>query len=95
LLPGFLLSATILRIVPEQEPRMSKVVELNTEFYRELPPQRVLAAASDADLQAVLVIGLDQDDELYVASSTGDPMENLWLAERFKHKLMTGDLLAE
>ena len=44
----------------------------------DLPPDQVLAAAK-SNLKSVIVIGYDNEENLYVASSQGDQREILWL----------------
>ncbi|UTC28574.1 hypothetical protein MARCHEWKA_00610 [Brevundimonas phage vB_BpoS-Marchewka] len=39
-----------------------------------VPVHKVLEGALDADLEQVVVIGLTEDDEIYVASSTTTPV---------------------
>lgn len=47
----------------------------------DIPPERVLEAAKEAGLDQVIVIGRTKDSDLYMASSTGDGPEILWLIE--------------
>lgn len=56
--------------------------------------EKILQAAIDHGMGTVLLLGYDKDGEFYAASSTGDGGEVLYLCERFKHKLMSGEFLA-
>ncbi len=54
----------------------------------DLPPARVLAGALEANLESVLVLGLDKDGREYFAGSTSDAGLVLCLVERFKYMIM-------
>lgn len=54
----------------------------------DIPPERVLNGALEADLEAVIVIGVTKDDSHYFSSSLGHGGEVLWLIERAKLALM-------
>ena len=54
----------------------------------DLPVERVLAAAIEADLKDVLIVGHRQDGVLYVAGSNGYGPDNLWLVERARERVM-------
>ena len=47
----------------------------------DIPVERVLDAAKDAGIEMVLVLGRTKEGELYMAASTGDAPEILWLIE--------------
>lgn len=53
----------------------------------DIDPDRVLAKAQ-GQLQAVVVIGYDQDGQLYVATSYADGGDMLWALEQAKRKLL-------
>ena len=57
----------------------------------DIPPERVLDAAKEAKLDDVLVIGRTNDGELYMACSTGDGPEILWLIENAKGYILNPD----
>ena len=52
----------------------------------DIPPNQVLTAALDK-IDPVIVIGGDEDDRIYIASSTGDPKRVLWLLELAKRRM--------
>ncbi len=55
----------------------------------DVDPSRVLAAALEANLQTVVVIGYDPSGENYFASSVSDGGTVLWLAEQMKAALLS------
>lgn len=50
----------------------------------DLSPDHVLTEAAKADLDTVLVIGMDREGNPYFASSTGYKPDNLWHLEMAK-----------
>jgi hypothetical protein len=70
---------------------MGEVVELGCWTTLEVPPDKVLKGAVGC-MNQVLVLGYDKEGEEYFASSWGDRAELLWLVERFKQQLMSGEL---
>lgn len=54
----------------------------------DLPPNKILQEAIDANLESVFVIGYTSSEELYMSSSKADGGELLWIIERAKHHLM-------
>ena len=62
----------------------------------DIDPNLVLTAAVDK-LKTVVVLGWENDENgtMYVAGSTSDGPDLLWLVEKFKHKLLAGDYSAE
>lgn len=66
----------------------SNVITLPVITNQEIPPSRVLAAAMEANLKTVIVLGLDADSEEYFAGTTSDPGLAITLAERFKYMIM-------
>lgn len=67
---------------------MSNVVELPVVTSLDIPCERILRKAAEADLQTAIVIGRDQDGELYFASSVADGGDVLWLMEIAKKALI-------
>lgn len=67
------------------------VVNLPVRTKLDLPPERVLDAAKDADLDGCFVIGRTKDGDLYFASSIADGGDILWLWEKAKPLLMEAD----
>lgn len=64
------------------------IVELDTITSLDIPAERVLRKASEADLKSVVVLGYDEDGEEYFASSLADGGDVVWLMERAKMKLL-------
>ena len=64
------------------------IIHLNCLTTKDIPPERVLNAALEADLETVVVLGVDKDGSRYFASSTADAAENIFLAEHFKLMLL-------
>lgn len=76
---------------PEPHGRVAAEVQvLNVVTNMNIEPDRVLEAALAHDLDSVVVLGYDKDGEEYLASSIADGGTVLWLMERLKHKLITG-----
>ncbi len=65
------------------------VVDLDVVTRLDIPAERVLRKALEADMQSVVVIGYDSDGEEYFASSLSDGGDALWLIERCKLKLLS------
>jgi len=68
--------------------RMGSVVELECVTTLDLPAERVLRKAIEADLQTAVVIGYTQDGEFYFASTTADGGNVMWLTEQARHELL-------
>jgi hypothetical protein len=66
----------------------AEIVELNTITTLDIPAERILRRALDADLDRVLVIGYDTEGNEYFASSVADGGFSLWVMERAKLKLL-------
>lgn len=69
---------------------MGDVVKLNCLTTLPIEPDEVLEGAK-GKLETVLLLGWDQNGELYAAASSGDLREALLLATKFVHKLHAGD----
>lgn len=69
----------------------SKVIPFNGITKMDLPPERILEAAKGKDLEGVIIIGYDKEGGEYFASSYADGGTVLWLIERCKLALLTGD----
>ena len=67
---------------------MSNVVELGCQTTLDIPPERILRKAIEADLETVLLVGRTKDGGLYFAGSSADGGDALWLMELAKHELM-------
>lgn len=71
----------------------AQVIELETVTTLDLPPERILRKASEADLESVIVIGYDRDGNEYFASSVADGANVVWALERTKLRLLrTADI---
>lgn len=67
---------------------VDKVTVLPVVTSLDIPTERVLNAALDAKLQNVFVVGVDEDGELYFASSMADGGTVLWWMEKAKAALL-------
>jgi hypothetical protein len=65
-----------------------KIVTLNNVTSLDIPTERVLQAALDAELTGVVILGQQADGEYYFASSIADGGTVLWMWEKLKCKLM-------
>lgn len=54
----------------------------------DIPTDRVLQGAIKSNLQGCVVMGYNEDGDLYFASSYGDCGDVLWLIEKAKQSLM-------
>jgi hypothetical protein len=72
----------------------AEVVEYPGITKLDLPAEKILSRAIDADLEDVLIIGWEKDETLYAASTTANVGKLLHLIETFKHKLIAGDFEA-
>lgn len=54
----------------------------------DLPPERVLQAALDRNLESVVILGYDQDGDEVFISSVADGGTITWMLERAKLKLL-------
>lgn len=63
---------------------MSNVVELSCQTTLDLPAERILGKALDADLETAVVVGFDKDGQFYFASTTADGGNVMWLFEKAK-----------
>jgi hypothetical protein len=66
---------------------LGDVVLLNVVTRLDIPVQRVLDGAVNADLEKVVVIGYDKEGEFYFASNKADKVSVLWLLEQAKREL--------
>jgi len=67
---------------------MGDVVSLGCITTLDIPPERILNAAIEHDLETVLIIGRTKDGELYFAGSSADGGDALWLMALAKKALM-------
>ena len=66
----------------------AQIIELETVTTLDLPPERILRKADEADLAQVIVIGYDKDGNEYFASSIANGPEVVWALERTKLRLL-------
>jgi hypothetical protein len=64
------------------------VVHLDMVTKLDLPAERVLQRALEADLQSVVVVGYDKEGREYFASSIADGGTANWLLDRCKMQLL-------
>lgn len=64
------------------------IVILNMVTNLDIPVERVITGATEADLEQVIILGFDKDGAEYFASSVADGAQCLWLMERAKKKLL-------
>ena len=68
---------------------MGEVVTPNFMTRLDVPADRVLEAALEADLEGVVILGYRKEDESeYFASSIAGSPEIIWLIERLKKRLL-------
>jgi hypothetical protein len=68
---------------------MSNIIELNPPAsYLDIPVEKVLNAALEANLESAVLVGWDQDGELYAAWSLASAGETLLLLELAKQELL-------
>jgi hypothetical protein len=65
------------------------VIHLHQSTTDDIPPDRVVAAALDANLSVAIVIGRRPDGTIYFASSTGDVREAHWLVSVVATNIVT------
>lgn len=68
----------------------ARVIDFTGPLYGDLPVENVLSGAAKAGLEEVFVIGRTTDGE-YLASSTGDKAELLWMVMRAQRALLEDD----
>ena len=70
---------------------MGEVLEFTGATKVDIPPEKVIEGASEERLKSVFIVGWDQDDNLFMASSDGSIGEILHLLEIAKRELLNGD----
>ena len=66
----------------------AEIIELETITSLDLPPERIIRKAVEANLESVIVIGYDSDGAEYFASSVADGGSVIWMLERAKLRLL-------
>jgi len=67
---------------------MSNVVELDVVTSLDIPAERVLRKAIDADLAGVVIVGYASNGDYYFASSIADGADVNWLLDQCKRQLL-------
>jgi hypothetical protein len=65
------------------------VIYLSEATTEDIPPERVIEAALDANLSVAIVVGRRPDGSIYFASSTGDVREAHWLVSVVATNIVT------
>lgn len=68
----------------------SVVRELGVISKIDVPPEKMLKAALEADLESCVIMGWDKKDDLYFASSIAEGGDVLWIIEQVKLALISG-----
>jgi len=66
------------------------IVFLDNQTTLDIPPERVINGALEANLKAVVIVGWDEQDNLYLATSPGSNAESIYLLELAKRGLLDG-----
>lgn len=74
---------------------MSKIVELPVITKLDIPVERILRRAQEADLESAVVIGFTADGDFWFSSTQADGGDVIWLLEKAKLELLQIDLAAE
>jgi hypothetical protein len=75
----------------EPPTRTAQIIRWSGITRHDIPVERILEAAGGAGLRVAVVIGYDAEGDEYFAASVADDADVVWLLERAKHKLITGD----
>lgn len=67
---------------------MSNVINLPVITTLDIPAERILGKAIEADLKEAMVIGTTKDGDFYFAATFGDGGNVLWLLERTRIEIM-------
>lgn len=57
----------------------------------DIPPEKVLQAAIEHDLDEVVIMGFDKKGDLFLSSSTSNVPTVLWIAEKLKYELLASE----
>lgn len=66
------------------------VRELGVISKVDIPPEKMLKAALEADLESCVIMGWGKKDDLYFASSIAEGGDVLWIIEQAKLALISG-----
>ena len=70
---------------------MGEVIVADIATRLDVPAERILKAALKAGVSRVVIVGYTEDGEEYFAASIASGATVLWLLERAKLRLLTGD----
>jgi hypothetical protein len=73
---------------PQVRPEVAKIINLPVVTKLDLPPERILRAAIEADLTSCVIVGEMQDAEPYFASSVASGPDALWLLAHGQRRLL-------
>ena len=79
------------KIYREMIPMSDKIIPFGGITYLDLPTDRILEEAKGDCSDGVVIIGFDDEGELYFASSMADGGEVIWLLELAKKRLLEQD----
>ena len=65
-----------------------KVIPLRCMTTLDIPVERIITSAEEANLESIVVIGWEDDGSFYFASSISDGADVLWLLEKAKKQLL-------
>ena len=69
----------------------AEIIEGNFNTRLSVPAENVLKGAIEQNLEDVIIIGRTKDQDLYMAASTGEGPEILWLIECAKGYILSPD----
>lgn len=78
--------ATVRHRIPKRGIMTAEIYEFTGETTLPLPPNKVIKYAED--LKECVVIGVDADDEIYAAGSSGEVRDVIYLIELGKHHML-------
>lgn len=69
----------------------TNVVDLSVVTTLDIPVERILRKAMEADLESIIILGMRKNGEEYFCSSVADGGTVLWKLERCKRQLLATD----
>ena len=67
---------------------MAEIVELSVVTKLDIPAERVISRAAEADLVEVVIVGFDKDGDLFFAANKADAGAVGWQLDMAKHRLL-------
>ncbi len=74
---------------------MSNIIQFTGDSRLDIEADKVIESSLGQGINQVLIIGYTDNGEDYMASSTSDVKELLFMIEKFKFELMTGQFNEE